>query len=79
MRRTQEVDLDDITMTVVHEGMFEARQLERPDTKAIREWLRGRGELPDRPSEKPGVDRPEPVIAREPGGIDELRGQRAIG
>ncbi len=41
-----DIDLDDITMSVVEEGAFEARDLGRPDMNAIREMMRNR-----RPSE----------------------------
>ena len=44
----QDIDFDDITMTVVGDGMFEARQLPRPSSDAIREFMEtNRGALPD--------------------------------
>lgn len=71
--RAQEVDLDDVTMTVVREGMFEARQLERPDTAAIRELMQENGALPRLAPERPGPELPEEYGARPvlPGAIDD--------
>jgi hypothetical protein len=43
----EDVDLDDITMTVVGDGMFEARQLQRPNLEAIREFMRAEPQVGD--------------------------------
>ncbi len=65
----QDINLDDITMTVVPDGMFEAHQLQRPDTEAIRQAI-GASQLapPDTLREQgPGI---VPMIdAPRPGGL----------
>lgn len=63
------IDLDDITMTVVNEGVFDARQIDRPDTEAIRARMQEAGQTFDSltlPSRLVSPERIESEMPTEP-------------
>ncbi len=61
-------NLDDITMTVVDDGAFEARRIGRPDASSIRQFMEG--ESGGRPA---GIGRPQGVGGPDSPERDEIR------
>ena len=65
----QDIDLDDITMTVVPDGMFEAHQLQRPDTEAIRQAIGASQLAPPDTNREQGLGIAPMADAPRPGGL----------